>query len=1532
MAKGCGENSTELWYYGKGNITAVNIINNDNRGTYALGEAVNLTAVQGGVGRGAAFKVHLRPKTSSGTPPTQSEFDRADILGGGLNYGTQLVVESQGASTNIVTTTSTIPILGGSNESATEHAELSFDVNTSPMWHQALTFDGGNSIISAEIEYAFNSITTASVTLMNRPSDISSLFSNYDASGQYTDFFHEGQEILLRDHTTHLILFRGTIQELEDTFEMGFGHVVLLQAADGIKEWDDIPAEVFNATTPEVKIPSAKFYSIIENKLGPYETIGGGERRIAFGEGPNYRLNSVPAGAVFPVDVPVYSAKEGKIAAKRGYGHQVGRRFAFENSWFPRDVEHFSENNLTVGETELNATERALVGSTTFNKGKQKVLTALQNLAAQEPHGEYRRTDGEYINLDGTESEWAFHLSPNILSPVPEILGTAVATDGKRTSWITSNLRTFLAADISYAGAGFLTIASAAGGIGFYPSDVGKKVSQVGGAQSIEVKNVSSDHKTLYTDTGTTWVTNATATLTEGVHSIPQFNYFEVGSRPAFSFGSNNLSNFAVSEQDVRKYSVTLMAPREAVSEQGIRVGRATTSEQSGDQITQPSKVGSSAAVKATTKIKDDTAYSLKSPLHWEVQVGSVADETSTTKLRYRYVFAGTEITNQAWIDGELATPAAAGSISNYTHATNFFDLRFNVQIRFDTSGTHVAGNTYSFFTYPQFDNTRAIKLTGRNATFSKYNHEKYSNALVYYDAEAASSESYGSSARIQAELIYGWGVQNRSWILSTSANAQKNSNDAKNYLVKVHHGDAVLPHAVTSLAGGLDECINFSANTTPRTSVDDFENADGDAFERPVFNPGDALSGLIGSFDRNDSKWNNTEDVNNDDVRSGKLHPFRDFYWRNKQLTEGEFKLFTANDVGGASRGGRASEYLDLYRGRYSTSELTNGGTVNDDTDAYQIEWRRWKSGENIAAVQYVSVPAGYDTSKTPLTDNASGAGVHPPSGGGSEQFPFGVGDDETAMVHMLISFERNKTTGQSIDSGGKGTWPTTNTYDESGKPQIDAFRDFPFVRLVGKTTGTKFDFDAEIGKRPEREAWGGRPIDTWKNLRPLRRVYQKDNVKDEIRVDLATALHRRTSDMRVGKFRSPLAPYYWLEAQVDGFTKTGGQEYGDDNIDPSTATTNPNSTKTIRFKLQHIGAPNGTKYYNPLQYGLMIGNTVRFYNHEVGTGGANTVQNFEDEAEFCYGVITDIQSITLSPQYYTGTASQSGTVVTGSSSPVATAWTADMVGGTFRWDGYPSSGEITGHTDGDTMAVTNPRTVPSGTKYVINKHNEDTFDMCGWIEVELTHVYRKAGTEAASVTATNRDGTNSSSNNKVTYKNVVATSGATYSEPNLAAIDGGSVGSNSGRDSIYKDGDAQTNPTYAGPTRVKVYNMLYPGYSIFAEDVANGISAKHVIEGMRFSNRQGVIETEYHTSGKKTDHLIKKWGTTPVHLRTSAKHALKEALSREEQRNSSGVANNSLNTYEGLSSATDYWFNNLGGSPDEIISGWDGIGDFER
>ena len=41
MAKGCGENSTELWYYGKGNITAVNIINNDNRGTYALGEAVN---------------------------------------------------------------------------------------------------------------------------------------------------------------------------------------------------------------------------------------------------------------------------------------------------------------------------------------------------------------------------------------------------------------------------------------------------------------------------------------------------------------------------------------------------------------------------------------------------------------------------------------------------------------------------------------------------------------------------------------------------------------------------------------------------------------------------------------------------------------------------------------------------------------------------------------------------------------------------------------------------------------------------------------------------------------------------------------------------------------------------------------------------------------------------------------------------------------------------------------------------------------------------------------------------------------------------------------------------------------------------------------------------------------------------------------------------------------------------------------------------------------------------------------------------
>ena len=66
--------------------------------------------------------------------------------------------------------------------------------------------------------------------------------------------------------------------------------------------------------------------------------------------------------------------------------------------------------------------------------------------------------------------------------------------------------------------------------------------------------------------------------------------------------------------------------------------------------------------------------------------------------------------------------------------------------------------------------------------------------------------------------------------------------------------------------------------------------------------------------------------------------------------------------DFGGATSGGRASEDLDLYRGRYSVGTIDrdeDGGSGNVIPAKLQIEWRRWESGKKIAAVQYVSVPA---------------------------------------------------------------------------------------------------------------------------------------------------------------------------------------------------------------------------------------------------------------------------------------------------------------------------------------------------------------------------------------------------------------------------------------------------------------------------------------------------------------------------------------------------------------------------------------------
>ena len=1568
MAKGCGNNSVELWYYGKGNVTSATVkttystgtayqtgstivtgidtewtaamaghtfdfINADgttttagvivnrnsdlalqvsvaqtvasvgsplsyvikDRGTYTLGENVNLSLKDIGVGKGAAFRVNLRPRhTTAGV--VNSELDSIDVLSGGLNYdNTQRVLVSHATNTNVVETKSVSPILGGSSKSTTIHGRVEVGTENRSMWHQAKNLQNTNPVVTTDIEYSFNGITHATFTLINNPFDLSSIFSNSDASGQYTDFFREGQEILLRDHTTHIILFRGLIQEINETYEMGLGEVVQISAADKIKEWDDIPAEVFSGTpqkpegTSGIDLPSAKIYSIIENKIRPYQALKGGERRVAFGEGPLYRLNPSPVGAVFPYDAEGtgagVNALEGKIAAERGYGHQVGRRFAFENSWFPRDSEHVNVNSLSTTEQELFISERARVNSTTFTKGKQKILSAIQNLAAQEPHGEYRRTSGKYINLDGSESEWAFHFSPNILSPTPETLIGDTTLDGKNDSWITSNPRVFTPVQYDadnnlITGAGKIGISAAdvQYGKGFYPSDIGKTITQSGvsGSPAIIV-NVKSDNSSLYTLDTIDWVHTSSITLSEGLPSIPQFNYFETGSRPAFSFGTDASETgfLAASEQDVNKHSVTMLAPREPVTEQGINPSRATQAQQSGDRITQPTLNGTGVGTIAV-RIDPDNAYSLATPLRWEVRIGAGEEPpTTNAKFQYRYVYLGSDIENgSGWIpEGGQTLPGDS----------DFVDLRFNIQISFSTNIGHTANDIYGFDTYPQFDNTRAFKLLGPQATFSKYGFEKFSNALVYYDGEASADEEYGSSARLEAELLYGWGVQNRSWVFSTSANVESGTSD---YTVRVHHGDASEPHHARPKDGDEDECINFSGSTTAITDIDEF-GENGEAFKRV------SLVGSLTPFNEK-AAWNAIVNDQEDN------YAFRDFYWKNTRLTEGAWSLTDLTDFGGATRGGRASEYLDLYRGRYSVGTIDrddDGGSGNVIPAKLQIEWRRWESGKKIAAVQYVSVPAPYQASPA---INVRAAGVHPTSGGGSDLFPFAAGKKQTEMIQLLISFDKG-TTGQSTSIGGtledSGNWPTTNTYDEKGEPQKTAeWRDFPFVRLVGQTTGTKIDFDAEVGDRSNTPAWVGRPIDTWQALRPLRRTYRKDHNRDDIRLDLATALHKRTADMRVGKFRASKAPYYWLEAQVDGFKESGSNGYGDDDIDPtgeSPASNNPNLTKTIRFKLQHLGATTGTKYFNPLQYGIMIGNVVRFYNHNVGGGGVAD-QNFGDTEEFCYGVITDVQAVTTSPQHFAGSAYQSGLNVIGEVSPTSTAWTADMVGGLFRWADSPTSGEITGFTDAQHIAVTNSQTVGASDDlrpYVINKQNEDTFNMCGWIEVELTHSLRKTAGALGSPA--------------ITYKAVIpAIPGFAYTEgnPSNAVV------------------------AYTGPTRVRVYNMLYPGYSIFVEDMTKGIAARHVIEGMRFTSRQGILETEYHTSGKKTDFRLRKWGNTPIHIRKSITDAAEKQMDEVIQLSASGVGLNSLSSTESLSTSTYFYINDMGGSPDDVFQSFDG------
>jgi len=1026
MAKGCGNNSVEFWYFGRGDITQVDV---DSPGSYPLGEYVSLTLSNIGQGKGAAFKVWLQPKASSGNPPTQSELERIEILSGGLGYGTHRT------GGTITFDAPPIPILGGSGTGGgtLTHGKVSIPtagVQTSDTWHQAQTFDSTNAVINTEIEYNFNDVNMATITLINRSPDVSSLLSDFDASGQFTDFFREGQELLLRDHTTHVILFRGLIQELEDTYEMGIGQVIRIIAADHMREWDDVPAEVLSPhhTSLDIDLPAAKIYSIIEERLRPFKNLNGGERRIAFGEGPLYRINSTPAGSAFPT-----ASQEGKIAAKRGHGHQVGRRFAFENSWFPRDVAHFKTATSygTDGEPVVN--ERAVVTPTVFKKGKRNILSLIQNLAAQELQGGY--WDGgatDYIRLSSGD-EWAFHLTPNILTPTPEILGTNVATDGNNDTWITNNARTgttvSASSGVDYAS---ISLTDALNGRGFFPSDIGKDFT-VGGTteQIIDVSGTTyAGVNTRVSLTGNTnWASggNAAFSIAESLSSIPQFNYFEVGSRPAFAFDpSTDTKGVVIGEiSDARNHSVTMIRPTQPIVEQGIAKLRATTSQQNAQLITQPSLEGTA---NGTAETRINGTYGIKNILTWEIKI------SSSTQFQYKQGTIGTDLADGTWSNAATIV------------ADQWFTLLYNVQFKFENASGHTTNDVYRFTSYPQFDNTRAFRIIQAGASWSKQNHEKYSTALVYYDAEASSEENYGTSNQIRMDLIYGWNVQNRSWIWHDSANSES---DTTAFRVRVHQGDTATPHATDPVAGSEDECINFSADTTPVSTYGDVGEG-GNAF----FAPGMLDNIMTHQFFVATSEWGATETIGSQTV-----YKFRDFMYKGKHLTEGEWDFFNIGDMK-ASRGDAASEYVDVYRGRYTTAVLTDG----IDSNKQQIEWRRWDSGKRVAAIQWI------DTTPAPFKESQAENYVHDASGGSELTFPFGAGTDEKAMVRALVSFD---------EGTNEENWPTTNTYDDKGIAQsVGTWKDFPFVRLVGETTGTKIDFNADIATRANSPSWMGRPV----------------------------------------------------------------------------------------------------------------------------------------------------------------------------------------------------------------------------------------------------------------------------------------------------------------------------------------------------------------------------------------------------------------------------------------------------------------------
>ena len=277
-------------------------------------------------------------------------------------------------------------------------------------------------------------------------------------------------------------------------------------------------------------------------------------------------------------------------------------------------------------------------------------------------------------------------------------------------------------------------------------------------------------------------------------------------------------------------------------------------------------------------------------------------------------------------------------------------------------------------------------------------------------------------------------------------------------------------------------------------------------------------------------------------------------------------------------------------------------------------------------------------------------------------------AGKSATVRIEIDDNLGNPRTAKFIVMNPSRNPFSTTTAADRYG-PLTGKFSDFTPVRIIDSTTNVILFAGRVYNSRQEYDKGWGQVI----------KVIAKDNLAELADIPTDDKTEPITTDDTLDKKSEVIAKII--------------KDSDASPIDASLMVDNIVTDDTDKFIASATSMPEGTK--------------IRI--DSVGKQGLKVIAAISDSdahespaSDFGYDYYVDTQ-YTLN--YTTGTASQSGTTVTGS----GTTWTAAMVGDVFSFTGGGGGGTITARASNTSITVSNSATVSSGTYTIASNPAQD-------------------------------------------------------------------------------------------------------------------------------------------------------------------------------------------------------------------------------